>query len=98
MFGNEYVENVNGTTGNVQNKQIGYTYDDNGNVIAEEIVNNPLAETEYEQGKELTKYTYDSYNRLVREDNPDFGTTCYVYDDKGNIVKKYWRAYTTAIQ
>jgi RHS repeat-associated protein len=41
------------------------------------------------------KYYYDQYNRLIREDNPIYGTWTYAYDDRGNITSKVEYAYTT---
>lgn len=43
-----------------------------------------------------TKYTYDTLNRLIREDNPTLGKSyVYAYDSGGNITSKKEYAYTT---
>ncbi len=60
------------------NNRIQYSYDVEGNRIAERILDS--ADT-------LTKsldFTYDAYNRLVTIVNPDTTYTQYSYDDKGN--------------
>lgn len=64
---------------------LGYTYDNNGN-IATVSKNSTIHIT----------YTYDSLNRLVREDNKDLNkTVTYTYDERGNILNKKTYAYTT---
>ena len=55
-----------------------YFYDARGNICQ---IN--------ENGKLLTKYTYDSLNRLIREDNVKLGKTyLFDYDGTGNITSK----------
>ena len=61
-----------------------YTYDAMGNITAV-----------YENGLLMTRYTYDSLNRLVREDNRVFGkTSVFVYDANGNILCRRLYAFT----
>ncbi|MBR1983884.1 MAG: RHS repeat protein, partial [Clostridia bacterium] len=60
------------------NDKLDYKYDSMGNIIS--ITQN---------GKLLSKYTYDKLNRLVREDNTAFGKTyLFEYDNTGNITSK----------
>ena len=71
-------------TGNKINESIKYTYDRCGNVS--EI---------RENGHLITKYTYDSLNRLIREDNKYCGTTfVFSYDLNGNITERCEYPYT----
>ena len=64
---------------------LGYTYDGNGNIS--KVTKN---------GTTHITYTYDSLNRLVREDNKDLNeTVTYTYDARGNILNKKTYAYTT---
>ena len=66
------------------NESIKYTYDRCGNVS--EI---------RENGHLITKYTYDSLNRLIREDNKYCGTTfVFSYDQNGNITERCEYPYT----
>lgn len=61
-----------------------YKYDSCGNIA--EI---------FENGSLSVKYTYDSLNRLVREDNRKLNKTyLYTYDSCGNILSKREAAYT----
>ena len=61
-----------------------YGYDDNGNITSIKLNNN------------TTKYTYDSANQLIREDNQAEGKSwVWTYDDAGNILSKREYAYTT---
>ena len=54
-----------------------YEYDDKGNI------------TSIDTDDQLTRYQYDSLNRLVREDNPILNQTIvYKYDSGGNILLK----------
>ncbi len=65
--------------------KLSYTYDAKGNIrtVSENDVLN------------LT-YTYDSLDRLVREDNKDLDETIvYTYDERGNILSKKYYDYTT---
>ncbi len=60
-----------------------YDYDVSGNITS-------IISDEYK-----TKYTYDSLNRLVREDNPILNQTIiYKYDNGGNILLKKIYKYT----
>mgnify|MGYP001086981244 CR=1 FL=1 len=71
-------------TGNKINESIKYTYDRCGNIS--EI---------RENGHLKTKYTYDSLNRLIREDNKYCGTTfVFSYDRNGNITERCEYPYT----
>ena len=64
---------------------LGYTYDNNGNIS-----------TVTKNGSTHITYTYDSLNRLVREDNKDINATVvYNYDDRGNILSQAYYDYTT---
>ncbi|MCI8368147.1 MAG: RHS repeat-associated core domain-containing protein [Clostridia bacterium] len=66
------------------NESIKYTYDRCGNIS--EI---------RENGHLKTKYTYDSLNRLIREDNKHCGTTfVFSYDQNGNITERCEYPYT----
>ena len=66
------------------NESIKYTYDRCGNIS--EILEN---------GHLKTKYTYDSLNRLIREDNKYCGTTfVFSYDQNGNITERCEYPYT----
>jgi len=66
------------------NESIKYTYDRCGNIS--EI---------RENGHLKTKYTYDSLNRLIREDNKYCGTTfVFSYDQNGNITERCEYPYT----
>ncbi len=61
-----------------------YSYDESGNIS--KITEN---------GELYTKYTYDSLNRLVREDNKKRGKTyIYSYDSNGNILCKKQTSFT----
>ncbi len=72
-----------GINGNLT-EHIKYSYDKNGNLT--EI---------YENGLLIARYSYDSLNRLVREDSKAFDkTVAYVYDVGGNILRKTEYAYT----
>ncbi len=71
-------------TGKDINESIKYTYDRCGNIS--EI---------RENGHLKTKYTYDSLNRLIREDNKYCGTTfVFSYDQNGNITERCEYPYT----
>ncbi len=66
------------------NESIKYKYDKCGNIS--EI---------RENGHLKTKCTYDSLNRLIREDNKYCGTTfVYSYDQNGNITERCEYRYT----
>ena len=72
------------STGNKINESIKYKYDKCGNIS--EI---------RENGHLKTKYTYDSLNRLIREDNKYCGTTfVFSYDLNGNITERCEYPYT----
>ena len=64
-----------------------YTYDDaNVNITEVRDANNNL----------LQKYTYDSLDRLIREDNSQAGKTfVFTYDNNGNILSEKVYEYTT---
>lgn len=59
------------------------TYDKAGNI-----------ETISENGKVVARYEYDGLNRLIREDNVNFGTFIYRYDVAGNILSKSAYVFT----
>ena len=62
-----------------------YTYDSNGNIAS------------IYDGVHTIRYTYDTANQLIREDNPAIATTrVWTYDDAGNILTCCQYAYTTA--
>ena len=62
-----------------------YEYDVNGNIIS------------IDQDEKKTRYFYDSCNRLIREDNPDFKKTyIYQYDKAGNLLLKKEYGYHMA--
>ena len=63
-----------------------YTYDDaNVNITEVRDANNNL----------LQKYTYDSLDRLIREDNSQAGETyAFTYDNNGNILSEKVYEYT----
>ena len=61
-----------------------YEYDANGNI------------TRVTSGGKSTRYTYDSQNQLIREDNQAAGKSwTWTYDKGGNIQSKSEYAYTT---
>ena len=61
-----------------------YEYDANGNI------------TRVTSGGKSTRYTYDSQNQLIREDNQAAGKSwTWTYDKGGNIQSKKEYAYTT---
>ena len=61
-----------------------YTYDANGNILT------------VSDGTNVTGYTYDTANQLVREDNQQEGKTyTWTYDNAGNILTFSTYAYTT---
>lgn len=60
-----------------------YTYDKAGNIA-----------TITENGKLVARYFYDGLNRLVRQDDINFGTVTYKYDHAGNITCKTTYALT----
>ena len=63
-------------------KKIGYTYDANGNI--ETITYNKGTASE-----KVIKYSYDSLDELIKEENGLLGKTIiYSYDIGGNITKK----------
>ena len=65
--------------------KLSYTYDNNGNIL-----------TVSENDVVRITYTYDSLNRLIREDNKDLNqSVTYEYDVRGNILNKKTHAYTT---
>jgi YD repeat-containing protein len=87
---NSVWEGVNGK----RDKNTRYTYDKNGNITRIR-----------ENGKETVRYTYDSLNRLIREDNAVWKekigetvitgkTETYEYDNNGNILRKTKYPYT----
>ena len=72
-------------SGTILIPKLSYTYDAKGNILTVSK-NDSLNIT----------YTYDSLNRLVREDNKDLNkTVTYSYDVRGNILNKKTYAYTT---
>ncbi len=82
-FGN-HVATAEDKTQFVQLDNLKYVYDNCGNI----------SET-WENGKLAAKYTYDSLNRLIREDNKQLGnTTLFTYDNNGNILCKRVFAFT----
>jgi RHS repeat-associated protein len=87
---NSVWEGVNGK----RDKNTRYSYDKNGNITRIR-----------ENGKETVRYTYDSLNRLIREDNAVWKekigetvitgkTETYEYDNNGNILRKTKYPYT----
>ena len=61
-----------------------YGYDMNGNIVS------------VTSSSKTTKYTYDSANQLIREDNQAEGKTwTWTYDAAGNILSRNEYAYTT---
>lgn len=82
----EQVENLT-ITSSVSGYSISYdyTYDSNGNI------------TSIYDGVQTIRYTYDTANQLIREDNQGSGVTrVWTYDDAGNILTCCQYAYTTA--
>ena len=78
-----YANNDSAALGNIT-MTLKYSYDNMGNVSKI-----------YKNGLLTTRYTYDGLNRLIREDNRDFGKTYRIdYDDKGNITGKYTYDFT----
>jgi len=72
--------------GNSKEERIAYAYDEKGNITA------------IKEGNEIiSKYTYDSLSRLIREDNKNLDKTVLIsYDENGNILSKTERPYTLA--
>ncbi|MGM9969439.1 MAG: hypothetical protein ACI35S_03480, partial [Anaeroplasma sp.] len=67
--------NQKNINGNIQRYK--YSYDKEGNIISKE------------ENHSSTRYTYDSLNRLIREDNKSFNKTyIYTYDSNGNILSR----------
>ena len=65
-------------------ENIKYAYDKMGNISRID-----------ENGEPVVWYKYDALNRLIREDNKEFGKTwLYSYDNKGNIVSKRTTNFT----
>ncbi len=80
-----YNMTINNTTTQIF-PTVSYDYDANGNITKI-----------YENGVEKYRYTYDSLNRLVREDNAKFNATIvYTYSTGGNILSKKFYNYTTS--
>ena len=73
--------NQKNINGNIQRYK--YNYDKEGNIISKE------------ENHSSTRYTYDSLNRLIREDNKSLNKTyIYTYDSNGNILSKGIYDYT----
>lgn len=72
--------------GNYTTKTLTF-YDDNGNIIETREQNNELGKSEHYK---VTKYEYDSRNRLVcvqvNDGSRDIYTQ-YAYDNVGNVIK-----------
>jgi RHS repeat-associated protein len=62
-----------------------YVYDANGNLIQK---------TERATGK-ITRYSFDSENRLIKIDFPDGGTAAYFYDGMGRRIEKNFNGTIT---
>ncbi len=80
---NEYDDrgNVEATT-DATGARTEYLYDGNNNRIESKVVRSkPLPSVEI-----VTRYEYDSQNRLVSTINPDTTSTRTVYDDAGRVV------------
>lgn len=64
-------------------QEMGYTYDDVGNIISER------------RNLQTTTYGYDLLGQLVRVNDPYQGKTwTYTYDRGGNLLSKSWYDYT----
>jgi RHS repeat-associated protein len=73
-----YVNSVWHGKDGIQQDNTRYSYDKNGNIT--KITEN---------GREAVRYTYDSLNRLTREENQQLNkTTAIEYDNNGNILAK----------
>ena len=64
-------------TGDIGTKDISYTYDNAGNRISETIKTGDK--------EEVTTFTYDESNRLIKKQSPK-KTTIYSYDKNGNRI------------
>ena len=64
-------------TGDIGTKDISYTYDNAGNRISETIKTGDK--------EEVTTFTYDESNRLIKKQSPK-RTTTYLYDKNGNRI------------
>ena len=86
----EMYKQIDGTT-KTEFRSDTYGYDINRNIAKiSRSVSGSSADVE------ITEYSYDSANRLVRENNPFFNKTyTYEYDAGGNITVKNEYAYTT---
>lgn len=83
----EYESTVKKDSVIVAGKTYKYTYD-NANLNITEIRD--------ANGNLLQKYTYDSLDRLIREDNSQTGKTyVFTYDNNGNILSEKIYDYTT---
>ncbi len=79
------------TTGNGWIADYKYAYDNMGNIST--VWKKTTANGSYTQ---IAKYTYDSLNQLVREDNAEANKSfTYSYDTGGNILSVSEYAYTT---
>ncbi|MBE6673891.1 MAG: hypothetical protein E7596_02155 [Ruminococcaceae bacterium] len=82
----QYTTSVSNDTGTLSSQTFKYTYDEtNQNITEIRDANNNL----------LYRYTYDSLDRLVREDNSVTNRTyLYTYDNNGNIRDEIVFVYT----
>ena len=65
---------------------VDYTYDENGNI----------KNISYSGNGNSMAYTYDKFNRLIREDDKELRRTMvYTYDGAGNITSKQQMVYQT---
>ena len=80
-----YVSKLTQKLNGITKKNYSYSYDANGNIT--EVLKGGII---------CAKYTYDSMDQLIREDNNELGYTfVYSYDEAGNILSKRKYPYTT---
>jgi YD repeat-containing protein len=46
--------------------------------------------------RRITNYTYDSLNRVIREDSSDGASIDYEYEDLGRVIRKVERCANSA--
>ncbi len=85
----QYTTTVTDETGALSSQTFKYTYDE---------ANQNITEIKDANGNLLYRYTYDSLDRLVREDNSVMNRTyLYTYDNNGNILAEEVYPYITGI-
>ena len=82
----QYTTSVSNDAGTLSSQVFNYTYD---------AANQNITEVRDASGNMLYKYTYDSLDRLIREDNSVTSeTSVYTYDNNGNLLSEASYPYT----